>query len=62
MEEQRAASAGDLAGYLEDVGQISTYANISEAADALDAAVDAEDIVLVTGSFPVVAAGLQRFS
>jgi len=62
MEEHRAASAADLAGYLEDVGQISTYANISEAADALDAAVDAEDIVLVTGSFPVVAAGLQRFS
>jgi len=61
LDEQRAASAAALASHLAGVGQVSTYANIAEAVSSLEAAVDAEDIVLVTGSFPVVAAGLQRF-
>lgn len=61
LAEERAASATSLAGHLEHVGQVSTYATIDLAADALASEVDAEDVVVVTGSFPVVAAGLQCF-
>ena len=61
MDDPRAAAATDLkaklhADYKE---QASTYANIYTALESLTSSATKEDLLLVFGSFPVVAGALQ---
>lgn len=62
LEEDRAESALNLASRLKDVGQVKTYDKIETAAEALELIVGEDDLIIVMGSFPVVAGALQYYS
>ncbi len=63
MDESRAASAAEIAELLVDGGhgRVATYANIALAAEAVGAGAGEKDLIIVFGSFPVVAGALQHF-
>ncbi|MBT4161675.1 MAG: bifunctional tetrahydrofolate synthase/dihydrofolate synthase, partial [Gammaproteobacteria bacterium] len=63
LDEGRAETAQNLACRLAEhhAGKTSTYAKISEAAKTLESLVSENDLILILGSFPVVAGGLEYF-
>ena len=63
MDESRAASAAEIADLLVDGvhGRVATYANIALAVEAVGAGAGGKDLIIVFGSFPVVAGALQHF-
>jgi len=63
MDDPRASPAAEIQRHLAEdrTGQTFTYAKISDAAQALESQVRSEDLMLIVGSFPVVAGALDYF-